>query len=1328
MKETSTSIVDFNPFLTPEIELVAPATEPQLEIWLSSTIGGNDANRSYNESVSLKLNGTLSEGSLLLALQSTVQRHQAMRMVFSGSGDEIIIFKELDFHVEQTDLCDSDEEQQKAFIQQTLTQNALFVFNLNKGPLFKFQLFKLNNTEHLFTLTIHHIVGDGWSIGIILADISRLYNAFNQGVYPALETAPSFVDYAVEQWDFNQSEAYNTIENYWVNKFKIVPEVNLPIDFPRPSQRTYASQRNDYVIDTATINHLKLVGSKAGCSFVTTLIAAFEIFLHRLTGQPETVVGLPVAGQYISGLNGLVGHCVNLLPIKSSYSPELSFLEYLQKRKSELFDDYEYQQITFGSLLKRLDINREGGRLPLVPLVFNIDLGLDNGVAFTGIKHSLIYNPRKFENFEIFLNVSGSEKDLVFEWSFNTQLFRPATITKFMDSLEAMIGFIVANPNTKIGAIEWPENSAFAEKIAQFNNTKTVYNKDTCITELIEKNAMLYPDKVAINFQNSTLTYTELVSKTNQLANYLIKQGIGPGNMVALAVDRSERMVIALLAILKTGAAYLPLDPDYPKKRIEYIISDAQVQALITSKKYQGYLDTSAQVFILEDALVEAQNYSDKNFKTAADGESVAYLLYTSGSTGNPKGVLIERHSLLNLLLSMQKEPGIKYWDKFLAVTTISFDIAGLELFLPLISGSLLLLASNDAARDGRMLLDLVKKNGVTMMQGTPATYKLMIEAGWNEPLPVKVLCGGEAFPSNLATALSDRSASVWNMYGPTETTIWSMVERLYGNENNITIGKPIDNTQVYILDEQFRLLPEGAVGEIFIAGDGVARGYYKLADQTASRFVSNPFSEVKGDKMYRTGDLGRFVDNGKIQCLGRKDQQVKVRGYRIELGEIEHLLLQQKSIKESAVIAHNDRLIAYLVTESNPDTSAWKQALREFLPPYMVPSEFVVLEKMPLTPNGKIDKLALPKSNKQTEVALEEFIAPRTDTEKLVAKIWCEVLELKEISITSDFFEVGGHSLITIQIINKLEKETGKRIPLAWIFENTTIERFSRMIDSENKPFTWDTLVPLKATGTKVPIYLVHGYDLNILPFTCLARNMEDDQPVYGVQAMGLSGQSEPYDNMIDLAAHYVKEIILSNPKGPYAIVGYSFGGVIAFEIAQQLKAMGKEVSMLAMFDSYAENLDYYSPKTQRLANKLRRQVPKFSYIVKSFFKRPITTLVYQYEWFTRRLNQVLKKVKTVELTTEQQQIQEIMWKYERAYLSYNIQKFDGEIHLFRVSERLYWLEDPETMGWKPYVNEQVVVHPVPGDHKTFLLPPNDQNFAKILQKVLNEKHGYKI
>jgi amino acid adenylation domain-containing protein len=1327
MKELSTNTVDFNPFLTPEIELVAPATEPQLEIWLSSRIGGDDANRSYNQSVSLRLNGSLSEGSLLIALQNTVQRHQAMRMVFSSTGEELIIFKELDFAVEQVDLSASDEEEQKAFILQTLHNNAHFIFDLSRGPLFIFQLFKLSKTEHLFTLTIHHIIGDGWSIGILLTDISKFYNAFSEGVYPTLEPAPSFVDYAVDQWDFSQSQAYSDTENYWIKRFQTVPEVNLPLDFSRPAHRTYAAQRNDYVANTAVINHLKLVGSKAGCSFVTTLIAAFEIFLHRLTGQSETVVGLPVAGQYISGLNGLVGHCVNLLPLKSSYSPELSFMEYLQKRKSELFDDYENQQITFGSLLKRLDINREGGRLPLVPLVLNVDLGLDNGVAFNGIKHSLIYNPRKFENFEIFLNVSGSEKELVFEWSFNTQLFKPATITRFMDSLEAMIGFITANPNTKIGEIEWAENSAFAEKLAQFNNTKSVYNKDVCITELIEKNAALYPDKVAINFEGTIVNYSDLVSKTNRLANYLIKQGIGPGNVVALSVDRSERMVIALLAILKTGAAYLPLDPDYPKKRIEYIIDNAKAQALITSKKYQGYLETTATVFLLEDALVESESFSDKNFKTAADGESLAYLLYTSGSTGNPKGVLVQRHSLFNFLLSMQKEPGIKYWDKFLAVTTISFDIAGLELFLPLISGSLLLLASNDAARDGRMLLDLVKKNGVTMMQGTPATYKLMIDAGWNEPLPVKVLCGGEAFPSNLATALSDRSASVWNMYGPTETTIWSMVERLYGNESTITIGKPIDNTQVYVLDDQLRLLLEGAVGEIFIAGEGVARGYYNLAEQTASRFVTNPFSEEKGARMYRTGDLGRFVDNGKIQCLGRKDQQVKVRGYRIELGEIEHTLLQQSGIKEAAVIAHNNRLIAYLVTESNPDTSAWKQAIRSFLPPYMMPSEFVVIEKMPLTPNGKIDKLALPKSDKQTDVVVEEFIGPRTETEKLVAKIWCEVLELKEISITSDFFEVGGHSLITIQIVNRLEKEIGKRIPLAWIFENTTIERFSWMIDSENKPFTWDTLVPLKATGTKVPIYLVHGFDLNILPFTCLARNMEDDQPVYGLQAMGLSGQSDPYDNMIDLAAHYVKEIVLSNPKGPYAIVGYSFGGVIAFEIAQQLKAMGKEVSMLAMFDSYAENLDYYSPKTQRIANKLRRQLPKFSYIVKSFFKRPITTIKYQYEWFTRRLNQFTSKVKVEDMTPEQRHIQEIMWKYERAYLSYNIQKFDGSIDLFRVSERLYWLEDPETMGWKPYVTEQVNVHPVLGDHKTFLLPPNDKDFAQILQKVLNEKHGYK-
>ncbi len=765
-----------------------------------------------------------------------------------------------------------------------------------------------------------------------------------------------------------------------------------------------------------------------------------------------------------------------------------------------------------------------------------------------------------------------------------------------------------------------------------WNDTLFVYPKEKALPFFVDECAKKYPGKTAVSFHGRKLTHKDLYESSNKLAKILLDNNIKKGDIIGLALDRSPEMIISLLAILKAGAAYIPLDPEYPKDRVEFMLKDSSAKILLTSKKYHNHFISAASEILIEDALAKFDSYSPESPVVEADGNDLAYVLYTSGSTGKPKGVQISHYNLVNFLLSMQKEPGMNADDKILTVTTISFDIAGLELYLPLISGAEIILTNSDTAKDGRLLFDLVKNEGVTFMQATPYTWRMMLEAGWQQLLPLKILCGGEALPKDLVNKLTVRSSELWNMYGPTETTIWSTIKLIESNED-ITIGKPIANTQVYILDEGLNNLIDGSTGEIFIAGDGVAKGYLNRPELTAERFIDNPFSGKPGDKMYRTGDLGRFKENGDIQCLGRIDHQVKVRGYRIELEEIEHALVKQDDIKEAVVIAREDtpgdpRLVGYIVLAAEnsqidlrTQINNWQQALLAVLPEYMVPDDFVLMPSIPITPNGKTDRKSLPKPDYNLINRLGEYIAPRTDVEQQLAEIWQELMGLEKVSVIDNFFALGGRSLVAVQIMARIEKLTGKRLPLATLFEHSTIERLAVRLNVDSKSITWESLVPIKPKGSKMPIYIVHGAGLNVLLFNALAMNMDAEQPVYGLQAKGLNGVDEPLDVMEEIAANYIAEIVVQNPTGPYALAGYSLGGTIAYEMAHQLMEAGKEVKMLAVFDTYAKQTDAYDPPVKRTFNRIRLFIMK---VLNSFVllaEDPKRTFEYKNELVKRRI-----------------------------------------------------------------------------------------------------------
>ncbi len=1329
--------IEFDPFDGPEIELIAPATESQTEIWASCLIGDDAANCAFNECFSLWLTGALNAEAMQNALHEVVNRHQALRMIFSADGASVCVLKSTTVAFEFENISFESETQQQKAIEDFNKKSVTTPFDLINGPLFKVRLFKLSENQHLLTFVAHHIVCDGWSIGIMMQDLSRLYSAHTKGEYISLKKAPLFSDYALSQIEAENSAEFKETENYWVKQFEGSNHLlELPVDFPRPAIRTYKSRREDFILNAELADAVKKLGKTAGAGFVTTLLAAFEVFLSQITGQEEVIVGLPSAGQSASGNYSLVGHCVNLLALRSFPKGELSFQSYLAVRKTEVLDAYDHQLYTFGSLLKKLNIAHDPSRIPLVPVMFNIDMGMDDDVEFYGLQHKLLSNPREFENFELFLNIAGHEEAPVLEWSYNTQLFKSESIILMMEGFTFLLQQIVKQPDVLIKNIPQVNAEKVKEQLRAWNNTKYAYPAHAPLHQIISEQAQATPTKIAITFGDKKISYQQLNQKANQLAGILMANGVQIGDNVGFSIERSIEMVIALLAIMKTGAVYIPLDPQFPLNRINYMLDDSKAVVLLVSEKYKGRYESAAKELILEEAWKSLDDYQSADPAVEVSGDDLIYVLYTSGSTGNPKGVQIMHHNLVNFLVSMQQSPEITAADKLLAVTTISFDIAGLELFLPLISGAEIVLASADDAKDGRALLDIIKQQQITMMQATPYTWRIMLEAGWDKKTPLKVLCGGEALPQDLAEKLLTCATSLWNVYGPPETTVWSTIKQLKSSEKPISIGRPINNTSVYILDKFMKPRAAGVAGEIYIGGDGVAKGYLNRPDLTAEKFVDDPFTDAPGAKMYRTGDLGKFLENGEIECLGRIDAQVKIRGFRIETGEIEFQLSKEKDIKEGVVIPRPDqngvdKLVAFIVADANAATSDnpsvqiqnWKESLKKSLPDYMVPDNFILLPEMPLTPNGKVDRKELAKNG---AAAIEEqyvYVAPRTDMEKLLTGIWAEYLGINKIGVHDNFFELGGHSLIAVKVMGRIEKETGKRLPLATLFEAPTVEKLAHCF-APGKSITWDSLVPIKPKGSKMPLYMVHGAGLNVLLFNTLAANMSPDQPVYGLQAKGLDGIDEPLDNIEDIAAHYITAIMAQNPNGPYALAGYSFGGIIAFEMARQLEALGKEVKMLAMFDTYAYRSPHYDPPMTKFYKRTR-----------FFIKRLLHTFTFnngvKYQLKERSTNIKRRFIRMWwNLKYGKNQTQAGIFGYsnkvdvmnEYAQKHYQLKPHDIAVEVFRAENRTFYLDDFEYLGWKPYALKGVYIHPIPGEHNTIFKAPNDKIFASKLQKCLDE------
>lgn len=1308
-----------------EIERLITTTASQTEILLACIFGKEDANKAFNESITLNLYGDLNIESVQKALNTLISRHESLRAAFSPDAKYMFIFKDIEVPLDYRDFSNLKIENQSAELEKLKRKHTSESFDLVWGPLLRFSLVKLNEKSYSLVFTAHHVICDGWSTGIILQEISKLYSEYSKGVPSNLKQPELYSHYSQYVAELHSSKAYDSVQEFWVNQYAYsIPELNLPTDRPRPKLRTFACNRLDFDLKSNLYSGLKLLAKQERISLVTICLAAFDVLIHKVTNQKDFIIGLPAAGQSESLKLNLVGHCVNLLPLKTNIDPELSFIEYLNGRNEYLLDAYEYQQLTFGKLLQLLPIQRDNSKIPLVPVIFNIDMGMSQGVHFEGLEFSLQNNSRQFENFELFVNATDENDILTFEWSYNVGLFDSETIQKMMASFETLIKSFIDSPNTPINQFLKKEKAVLTAESKDSAELKD----DRLVVDMILDACENYKNHVALESDFQTIQYGDIPERINHFAWQLNNAGVKENDVVAISLPRSPEMVYALLALLHMGCSYVPLDPSYPENRLEYMLGDSNAAFLITTEKLSQKIPPTNQVLLIEDLLKgEGQSHS-KKYPKKSKKERIAYIIYTSGSTGKPKGVVVTQENLMNFLRSMSQNPGISESDRLLSITTISFDIAGLELYLPLINGATLVLAHDDVSKDGRLLMTNIEDKNISYLQATPTSWQMLIDAGWKKKLAIKALSGGERLTKELATKILGVCDELYNMYGPTETTIWSTVKKIDKNDGLITIGKPIANTQIYILDEQNHPLEVGIEGQIAIGGLGVAKGYLNRPELTNERFIKGNGFNVTDTPIYLTGDLGKILPSGELVYIGRMDQQVKIRGHRIELSEIEYEICSLPGIQNSTVIASDGKLYAFIkggqkIANLKPESLS--SELRKKLPLHMIPQTYQSIEEFPTTLNGKIDRNALKKLiiQSQSQIKEKRFTAPRTRTEHLVAETWKSALEKEQIDIFSNFFDLGGHSLIALQIVTEIESKTSERIPISAFFEHPTIEKLARLIEDDTIMLTWDSLVPIKPKGSKTPLYIIHGAGLNVMIFQALAKNMDDEQPVFGIQAKGLNGIDKPLETVEEIAAYYIETIKKCNPQGPYSLAGYSYGGIIAYEMTQQLIREGKRVETLGLFDTYADlEYKYKNPTFKKIA-KVRFNFLKVTHILWEMRRKEY--FIYRVKDFSNDVKDLFKKLKYGNKRFHElkyNQSYELDKSNLKAMGKYYLKPIEKKIDLFRAQEAPHYVPDHQFLGWKPFATKGVDVHEIPGNHYEIFSKPHDKISSEILQSVLDK------
>ena len=1301
----------------------------------------------YNFPAAVRLKGPLNVAALKQSLNEIVKRHEALRTTFAiVDGRPVqVIAPLLTLTVPIVDLRELTETEREAEVQRLASNEAQRPFDLAEGPLVRATVLRLGEDEHIGLLTMHHIVSDGWSTGILIREMAGLYGVFSSDRLASLPELPiQYADFAHWQRDWLQGEVLETQLIYWKQQLLGAPPLlELPADHPRPAMQTFHGAHQSILVPRTVGDGLKALSRQEGVTVFMTLLAAFQVLLHGYTNQDDFVMGTPIANRNRLEVEGLIGFFVNTLVLRADLSGNPTVRELLRRVREVCLGAYAHQDLPFERLVEELHLARDLSRNPLFQVMFVFQNTSLQTVELPGLSLSPVEVDTGTTHFDLTLHIVDTEQGLSVRLAYNTDLFEAGTITRMLGHFGSLLESLAAAPERRLSDLLLLTEVERQQVLVNWNDAKVDRPKDLSIHELFEAQVERTPEAIAVVLEERQLTYEELNRRANQLANHLRLLGVGPEVPVGICLKHSLEMVVGLLGILKAGGVYVPLDPAYPKERLAFILEDAEPSVLLTQEPLLGgFPELKAKVVCLDSDWKAIAEEDAENPICSTMPENVAYVIYTSGSTGRPKGVLISHGSIAEHCLDVQKYYELDSTDKVLQFASLSFDLS-LEQVLPtLIVGATLVMMSTDVWRPAEFH-KRISEFGTTVLN-VPTGFWQELAREWadlSELVPniqprVFVVGGDAMLPQFLA--MWDRtpvsSTRLINAYGPTETTITATVFditsrlREHSTPQRIPIGRPLANRETYILNKYGDAVPVGVPGELHIGGACLARGYLNRADLTAEKFLPNPFSGEPGTRLYKTGDLARYLSDGNIEFLGRIDHQVKIRGFRVELGEIEAALRQHPAVRETVVLARENApgeklLVAYVVArrESQPTAGELRVFLKEKLPDYLMPAVFVPLDTLPLMPNGKIDRGALPEPGRARSEPGRALVAPRNALELQLTSLWEEVLGVRPIGVTDNFFELGGHSLAAVRLFALIEKRLGKKVPLATVFQGATVEHLANILRQHAKMAPSSSLVAIQPGGNRRPLFLIHPAGGHVFPYVHLAHHLGPDQPCYGLQARGLEEGQQPHSRIEDMAAYYIEALRTVQPTGPYLLGGWSMGGIVAFEMAQQLHAQGQRTALLALLDTRIPTADEEFADEDFEATLL---IDFVRYFGLSLDLRDSLARLPKHELMERVL-EYAKRAGLMPLDIEISQAQpfiELCKADFRATRNYVLNRYPARITLFKAAQELEGTSSDPTLGWSEWAAGGVDADVVPGNHATMVYKPHVEVLADKLRACLDQ------
>jgi amino acid adenylation domain-containing protein len=1306
----------------------------QQRLWVLAQFQGLSA--TYNMPIALQLDGDLNIDALHSSLAYLLSRHDSLRMYFpTVAGQPQIALRNLD-EIEVLTVQDCRNLDEGQYLQHLINAHAQEPFDLNTGPLFKAKLLQLQEQKSVLLINMHHIISDGWSMGVFVRELRQAYTAFTRGQTSNLSPLPiQYSDYAAWQRNWLQGEVLENQINYWKNQLGDAPPLlELPTDYPRPAEQSYRGDRLLYSLTPELSAAVKNFSQQQGVSLFMTLLAALNILLSRYSRQDDLCIGSPIANRTHSQTEGLIGFFVNTLVLRNQINSEQSFIEFLQQTRSSCLDAYAHQDIPFEVLVEKLQPERSMSYNPLFQVMFALENNESPDLSLPGLEIEWVGVKGAIAKFDLTLMVMEYDNQLNCSWEYATDLFEKATIQRMAEQFEVLLKGIIDNPNQPINTLPLM-TAAELLQIQRWNQTQTDYPKNKNLVDLLEEQVKKNPDNLAVFFESKTLTYQELNQQANELANYLIQNYyIEPDTLIGLCVERSLEMIIGVLGILKAGGAYVPIDPNYPQERIKFMLEDSGISVLLTQSFLLDKLpltELKHQIICLDEEVFTEELTYNPNHQSTPD--NLAYVIYTSGSAGQPKGVMIEHKAIVNLALAWVETFQVQPHSRVLQFGSFSFDLSIGEIATALSAGACLYLANQETLLPSQALVDFLTQQKITHIFLPPSALAILPKATLSNLQSIGV--GGEACPAELVSQWGT-GRRFYNCYGPTECTVIVAIALCQLNGKKPSIGKPSPNLRTYILDAHNQPLPPGIPGELCVAGVGLARGYLNRPEITAQKFIEIELFG-KTERIYKTGDLARWDAEGDLEYFGRIDEQIKLRGFRVELGEIESLLLQHPLVKEAIVIlyktATNQSLIAYVTGIANNFSSELRNHLKSRLPDYMIPAQIVVLDELPLTPNGKIDRKALPAPNLEIEGL---YTAPRNEVEQKLAQLWSAVLERQEISIHDNFFDLGGHSLLAVKLLNNIQQVFGQQLALSSLFQNPTIAQLAEQICNTRVQKPHPNLLLLQPQGNATPVFCLPGANGHSFYFQDLAINLGNEHPVYGLETPGRDGLSLLPNSVQLHASQLIKVLRQQQPKNPYILVGYSSGCAVAFEMAFQLEQQGEKVELLTILDSGLvthpkhlidrTELDWIWQLLQRIeALKGVSFGLEYADLAAQSDDKARWDLAAEYLY----KHKILPEHSSLDLLKTNIQVMKVLTlNYANYQPKHSISApivvlRAQEVHEIVVRELQAFSDyDLPDWGWQPYTQKPIKVISIPGNHGRMLYEPNVKVLATQLQTAMLE------